>query len=53
MLAALLGRAESIIDLGIPTVAGDTAVLRELWGRGDVAFQAAIAANPHRDRGFM
>jgi hypothetical protein len=53
LLGVLLERAEPIIDLGIATVAGDSAVLRELWARGDTALQAAIAANPHRDRGFM
>jgi hypothetical protein len=52
LLEALLERAEPIIDLGIATTAGDSAVLRKLWGREDTALQAAIAANPHRDRSF-
>ncbi len=53
LLKALLNRNDTVINLGIASVAVEPEILRSLWKSGNQAVRNAIAGNPYRDYGIL
>ena len=51
-LQKLLARRDAFINLAVALYGDDPAVLRELWGQGDIAIRRAILRNENRDGGL-